>query len=43
MAEQHLVKLLRWLDPAAHPILVQIPRANYELLRPKLRLPPGDM
>jgi L,D-peptidoglycan transpeptidase YkuD (ErfK/YbiS/YcfS/YnhG family) len=43
MAENDLVRLLRWLDPAAHPVLVQMPRANYEMLRPKLRLPPGHM
>ncbi len=31
--------LLRWLDPAAHPVLVQAPRAAYEPLRRSLRLP----
>jgi L,D-peptidoglycan transpeptidase YkuD (ErfK/YbiS/YcfS/YnhG family) len=41
MTEQDLVKLLRWLDPHAHPILIQMPRANYELLRSKFSLPPG--
>jgi len=31
--------LLRWLDPRAHPVLVQAPRADYEPLRAALRLP----
>ena len=41
MAERDLIQLLSWLDPAAQPILVQMPRANYEMLRSKFRLPPG--
>lgn len=41
MAERDLVRLLRWLDPKAQPLLVQIPRENYEMLRLKFRLPPG--
>jgi len=39
MAEQDLVTLLRWLDPAAHPFLSQMPRADYQALQPKLNLP----
>jgi D-alanyl-D-alanine dipeptidase len=39
MPEQNLVKLLHWLDPAAHPILIQMPRQNYEALRAELKLP----
>jgi zinc D-Ala-D-Ala dipeptidase len=39
MAEQDLVRLLRWLDPAAHPVLVQMPLADYQSFRRKLVLP----
>jgi D-alanyl-D-alanine dipeptidase len=39
MAEQDLVKLLRWLDPNAHPILVQMPRQDYTNLHSSYRLP----
>ena len=39
MPENELVKLLRWLDPAAHPILVQMPRAKYSAVQSKLALP----
>jgi L,D-peptidoglycan transpeptidase YkuD (ErfK/YbiS/YcfS/YnhG family) len=39
MAEKDLVKLLRWLDPAAHPILVQVPRANYPAFQARFGLP----
>jgi L,D-peptidoglycan transpeptidase YkuD (ErfK/YbiS/YcfS/YnhG family) len=38
--EDDLVKLLRWLDPARHPILVQMPRAVYPAIRAKYGLPP---
>jgi D-alanyl-D-alanine dipeptidase len=40
MAEQDLVKLLRWLDPHAHPVLVQMPRGDYAKLQSNYRLPP---
>jgi len=40
MSESDLVKLLRWLDPARHPILVQMPRAVYPAIRGKYGLPP---
>jgi L,D-peptidoglycan transpeptidase YkuD (ErfK/YbiS/YcfS/YnhG family) len=40
MAERDLVELLRWLDPAAQPILVQMPRADYQTFQTQLRLPP---
>jgi L,D-peptidoglycan transpeptidase YkuD (ErfK/YbiS/YcfS/YnhG family) len=40
MAESDLVKLIRWLDPARHPILVQMPRAVYRSIRAKYALPP---
>jgi L,D-peptidoglycan transpeptidase YkuD (ErfK/YbiS/YcfS/YnhG family) len=39
MTERDLVKLLRWLDPNAHPILVQMPRHDYAKLQPSHRLP----
>jgi D-alanyl-D-alanine dipeptidase len=41
MPERDLVELLRWLDPASRPILVQMPRSEYETLRTKFRLPPA--
>ncbi len=40
MRERDLVSLIRWLDPARHPILVQMPRAAYRSLRAKYDLPP---
>ncbi len=42
MPETDLVKLLRWLDPARHPILVQMPRAVYQTVRAKYGLPPDQ-
>jgi len=39
MPEPDLVELLHWLDPASRPVLVQMPRAEYEALRAKFRLP----
>jgi len=39
MAEQDLVKLLRWLDPAARPVLIQMPLADYRTLQRKLTFP----
>jgi L,D-peptidoglycan transpeptidase YkuD (ErfK/YbiS/YcfS/YnhG family) len=39
MAEQNLIQLLRWLDPAAHPVLVQMPRRDYAVVQPKFALP----
>jgi len=40
MPEQDLVHLLRWLDPRARPVLVQMPRREYEAVCAKLDLPP---
>jgi L,D-peptidoglycan transpeptidase YkuD (ErfK/YbiS/YcfS/YnhG family) len=40
MAETDLVRLISWLDPARHPILVQMPRAAYHSVRAKYDLPP---
>ena len=39
MAERDLVKLLQWLDPNAHPILVQLPRRDYSILQSSYELP----
>ena len=39
MPEKDLVKLIRWLDPAARPILVQMPRDNYAAFQSKFGLP----
>jgi len=39
MPEKDLVRLIRWLDPARRPILVQMPRAVYRSVRAKYRLP----
>lgn len=39
MPERKLVDLLRWLDPAARPVLIQLPQRQYEELRLKLKLP----
>jgi D-alanyl-D-alanine dipeptidase len=40
MPESDLVRLLRWLDPARDPILVQMPKSAYRLLQAKYGLPP---
>src|SRR5687768_5348593 len=39
MPEKDLVDLIRWLDPAARPILAQMPRANYGAFQAKFGLP----
>lgn len=39
MPEESLVRLLGWLDPAARPLLVQMPRREYDALRAKFALP----
>jgi D-alanyl-D-alanine dipeptidase len=39
MDESNLVRLLRWLNPAERPILVQLPREPYESIRSKYGLP----
>ena len=41
MPEPDLVNLLRWLNPAARPVLVQMPQAEYEAARVKFHLPPA--
>ncbi|MFL6518760.1 MAG: L,D-transpeptidase [Chthoniobacterales bacterium] len=40
MPEQDLVQLLRWLDPAKHPVLIQMPRGEFANLRSQYRVPP---
>ena len=40
MPEKDLVRLIRWLDPARRPILVQMPRPAYRAIRAKYGLPP---
>lgn len=39
MPERDLVDLLRWLDPGARPVLVQMPRAQFAGLRSRYALP----
>jgi D-alanyl-D-alanine dipeptidase len=39
MPEKELVNLIRWLDPAARPILVQMPQRDYQTFERKLNLP----
>jgi D-alanyl-D-alanine dipeptidase len=41
MPERDLVSLLHWLNPGAHPLLVQMPEPEYEAARGHLRLPPA--
>jgi L,D-peptidoglycan transpeptidase YkuD (ErfK/YbiS/YcfS/YnhG family) len=40
MPERDLVELLRWLDPAAHPLLVQMPQRDYVTIQSRYSLPP---
>jgi L,D-peptidoglycan transpeptidase YkuD (ErfK/YbiS/YcfS/YnhG family) len=39
MPENEIVKLLHWLDPAAHPVLVQMPQSSYPAFQSKFHLP----
>lgn len=39
MTLENLESLLKWLDPAAHPLLLQVPEANYPALARALKLP----
>jgi zinc D-Ala-D-Ala dipeptidase len=41
MREEDLVRLIRWLDPAQRPILVQMTRPAYRAIRAKYGLPPN--
>jgi D-alanyl-D-alanine dipeptidase len=38
MSKANLHKILTWLDPAKHPVLVQLPQKQYELLKRKWNL-----
>jgi D-alanyl-D-alanine dipeptidase len=42
MRERNLVKLLHWLNPAARPILIQMPEQNYDAARARLKFPTVD-
>lgn len=39
MPEHDLVQLLRWLDPTAHPVLVQMPHPDYATIQSRYSLP----
>lgn len=39
MAESDLLAIIRWLDPAKHPLLIQMPAHIYSEVRAKWRLP----
>lgn len=39
MSQENMERLLRWLDPAANPVLIQLPAATYGQLRPVWGLP----
>ena len=39
MPEKDLVNLIRWLDPGARPLLVQMPRRDYSAFQSKFGLP----
>jgi len=39
MAEQNLIQLLKWLNPAAQPVLVQMPRRDYVAMQSEIVLP----
>jgi D-alanyl-D-alanine dipeptidase len=42
MSEHNLVDLIRWLDPALHPVLIQLPRSIYFEQRESWNLPQFD-
>jgi len=39
MAAQDLSRLAQWLDPRLHPLMIQLPRAEFMIWRESLRLP----
>lgn len=39
MPQEQLASLLTWLDPARHPLLVQVPRQEYQRLQKRWKLP----
>ncbi len=40
LPESALLDIIRWLDPARHPLLIQLPVPAYEKLRARWSLPP---
>ncbi len=43
MAPESIEEILRWLDPKAYPLLVQLPESTYEAVRTAWSLPRTDM
>ena len=39
MSERELIRVIRWLDPAKDPLLVQLPRPVYKTIAAELNLP----
>jgi hypothetical protein len=39
MSEKNLLDIIRWLDPARHPLLVQLPEPIYNERRVEWNLP----
>jgi D-alanyl-D-alanine dipeptidase len=42
MSERRMVRLLGWLDPARHPLLVQLPAAEWRVRARQWNLPPAN-
>jgi D-alanyl-D-alanine dipeptidase len=42
MAQDELERLLTWLDPARKPVLVELPKAVYDRLSSRWKLPPSN-
>jgi len=42
MSEDNIVKILQWLDPALHPLFVQMPRKKYSRFQPRWNFPPAN-
>jgi D-alanyl-D-alanine dipeptidase len=41
MPQQQIETILDWLNPAAHPLLIQMPQAQYRQMQNSLHLPPS--
>lgn len=39
MKEDHLLRILHWIDAGMHPLLVQMPKSEYAVLAAKFHLP----